>query len=68
MKKALKTETKVTGLKAFFFNSLFYRMGAYDCFHISSFHDFFIFFLFLVKCFSCIRLLVFNEFNYLSQN
>ena len=39
-------------LKNVFFNSLLYWMAAYDYFHISSFHDFFIFFLFLVRCFS----------------
>jgi len=59
------------------FNYHFHWMAANDCFHISSFRDFFVFvfvfcflfflffvFVFLVRCFSCIRHvhpLVFNE-------
>jgi hypothetical protein len=50
------------------FNYHFHWMAANDCFHISSFRDFFVFvfvfcflfflffvFVFLVRCFSCIR-------------
>lgn len=60
----------VAELKAFFFNSLFQLMAAYDYFLISSFHDFFFFYLlsfFLlgvplvyVLC-TWVRPLVFNE-------
>jgi hypothetical protein len=57
MTKILKKRKGQWQLKAFFFNSLFHWMAAYDCFHISSFHDFFFYFflLFLFRCFSCIR-------------
>jgi hypothetical protein len=57
--------------KAFFSNTLIHWMAAYDCFHISSFYKFFVLFLFLVRCFSCIlpmclgAPLVFIEFRLL---
>jgi hypothetical protein len=44
----------VLELNAFFFNSIFHWMAAYDSFHIYSFREFLILFLFLVRCFSCI--------------
>jgi hypothetical protein len=47
------------GVKDFLLNSLFHWMTVHDCFHISNFHDFFLFsfflfFLFWVRCFACI--------------
>jgi hypothetical protein len=61
----------VVELKVFFFNTLYHWKAAYNCFHISSFHDSFISYLFLFyfiffRCFSCIlgyALLRFNDFQ-----
>jgi hypothetical protein len=48
-------EKTVVELKAFFLNSLFHLMAAYDSFRISSFHAFFDIFSFSGYVFSCIR-------------
>jgi hypothetical protein len=62
------SERIVAELKALFFHTLFQWIIAYDCFHISSFHDFFLslFFFWLgvsLVYFLCtwVRPLVFNE-------
>jgi hypothetical protein len=65
------------GVKDFLLNSLFHWMTVHDCFHISNFHDFFLFFSFF--CFGlgvllvyvmCIwvNLLVFKEVQLLIKN
>lgn len=57
----LKIVRTVVEIKASFFNTLYQWIAAYECFHICSFHDFFIPFPFLVRCFSSIILVYLGE-------
>jgi hypothetical protein len=54
-KEMIDVSRTVVELKYFLFSNLYFLTAVFGSLHVLSFHDFFVlFFLFLVRCFSCI--------------